>query len=238
MRAGQGQAFPTSRAAGRTMLGTRSRSRRTSALSGSSSRKYVAEALLSATNKNLKTKLTLREFYVFLGCQFFMACFDGITSRKLWWSEKPVSMFDGVPFRLNKYMSGARFEDIISALRYTDEKPPAEFVDRFHPIRKLMSWWNQHYAEEYSPSCLNYLDESMNAFFNHLCAGFMRVPHKPHPFGNEYHAISVGVFPGGARPVIRRAKIQESKDRPTKDGGGRSHWILRYRRSRTSRPPC
>ena len=180
--------------------------------------KYVVEVLLPATNKNLKTPLTLQEFYVFLGCQFFMACFDGITSRKLWWSEKPVSMFEGAPFRLNKYMSGARFEDIISALRYTDEEPPTEFVDKFHSIRKLMDSWNSHYAEEYNPAWMNCLDESMNTFFNHLCAGFMCLPRKPHPFGNEYHTIADGVLTGGARPVIWRAKIQEGKDRPKKDG--------------------
>ena len=180
--------------------------------------KYVVEVLLPATNKNLKTPLTLREFYVFLGCQFFMACFDGITSRKLWWSEKPVSMFEGAPFRLNKYMTGARFEDIVSALRYTDEEPPTEFVDRFHSIRKLMGSWNNHYAEKYSLAWINCLDESMNTFFNHLCAGFMCLPRKPHPFGNEYHTIADGVLTGGARPVIWRAKIQEGKDRPKKDG--------------------
>ena len=57
-------------------------------------------------------------------------------------------MFEGALFRLNKYMSGARFEDIISVLRYTDEEAPTKFVDRFHSIRKLMNSWNTHYAEE------------------------------------------------------------------------------------------
>ena len=146
-----------------------------------------------------------------------MACFDGITNRKLWWSKKPVSMFEGALFWLNKYMSGAWFEEIISALRYTDEEPPTKFVDRFHSIRKLMSSWNNHYAEEYSLAWMNCLDESMNAFSNHLCAGFMCLPRKPHLFGNEYHTISDGVLTGGASPVIWRANIQEGKDIPKKD---------------------
>ena len=45
--------------------------------------KYIVDHLIPETNKHLLTKMTLQEFYVFLGCQFFMACFDGITDRRL-----------------------------------------------------------------------------------------------------------------------------------------------------------
>ena len=179
---------------------------------------YIVDVLLPETNKHLKRAMSLREFYVFLGCQFYMACFDGITDRRLWWSSEPVSKFSGAPFRLNEYISGQRFEDIVGALRYTNREAPTDFVDRFHPIRQLSKAWNKHYAEEYLPEWLNCLDESMNAFFDHLCLGFMVVPRKPHPFGNEYHTIGDGAYPSGGRPVIWRAKIQEGKDRPKKGG--------------------
>ena len=167
--------------------------------------KWVVEVLLPMTNKHLAVKMTLREFYVFLGCQFFMACYDGITDRRMWWSEKPISMFEGAPFRLTQYMSGARFEQIVGALRYTDEAAPTGFTDRFHEVRSLADAWNDHYAREYKPAWINVLDESMNTFFNSLCPGFMVVPRKPHPFGNEYHTIGDGVYPGGTRPVIWHA---------------------------------
>ena len=140
--------------------------------------KYVVEVLLPETNKHLLTKISLWEFYVFLGCQFFMACFDGITDRRLWWSSEPVSKFSGAPFRLTEYMSGRRFEQIVAALRYTNREPadPEDYVDRFHGMRQLMDAWNGHYDEEYSPAWLNCLDESMNAFFDALCPGFICVP--------------------------------------------------------------
>ena len=35
--------------------------------------KYVVKVFLPETNKHLKKDLTLQEFYVFLGCQIFMA---------------------------------------------------------------------------------------------------------------------------------------------------------------------
>jgi hypothetical protein len=50
---------------------------------------YVVDHMLPATNKYLSTPITLQEFYVFLGCNFFMACFEGISDRKEWWSKEP-----------------------------------------------------------------------------------------------------------------------------------------------------
>ena len=133
--------------------------------------KYVVDVLLPKTIKHLKTPMMLREFYVFLGCQFFMACFDGITDRRLWWSSKLVSKFSGALFRLIEYLSGQRFEDIVGALRYMNREAPTNFVDRFHSIRQLAEAWNKHYAEEYLLAWLNCLNESMNAFLTIFVRG-------------------------------------------------------------------
>ncbi len=65
--------------------------------------------------------IDLHEFYVWLGCIFYMACFQGIGDCDGWWSSSPIDQFKGAPFRLNGYMSKTRFIDITGAVRYTDK---------------------------------------------------------------------------------------------------------------------
>ena len=179
--------------------------------------KYVKEVIIPATNHGIYgNKLTLSEYYVFLGCHFFMACFEGISDRRDWWSKKPISISDGAPFRLTEYMSYRRFSTITAAMRYTN-RPPPSFVDRFHEVREMIDDFNLHYEAEYSPSWLSCLDESMNSWLDKFCPGFMSVPRKPHPLGNEYHSIADG---DDGKPVMWRIKLQEGKDRP-KDETGR-----------------
>ena len=81
-------------------------------------------------------------------------------------------MFEGAPFRLSEYMSGRRFQNIGTAIRYTNIESPA-FLDRFHDVRKIIEGWNDHYEGEYVPSWLNCLDESMNSFLDNFCPGFI-----------------------------------------------------------------
>ena len=109
----------------------------------------------------------------------------------MWWSEKTIDMFEGAPFRFLEYMSGRRFHNIGTDIRYTNIESPA-FLDRFHDVWKMIEGFNNHYEGEYVPSWLNCLDELMNSFLDTFCPGFMCVPRKPHPFGNEYHMISDG----------------------------------------------
>ena len=172
---------------------------------------YVVDAVIPTTNKYIVgDHITLREFYVWLGCRFFMACFEGIPEARDWWSRKPVDEFEGAPFRLNKFMPGDRFRNITTAMRYTDKEVPS-FEDKFHDVRQMIDAFNEHYAKNYSPSWLNCLDESMNPWQDKYAPGFMHVPRKPHPFGNEYHTIADG---DGGNAICWRAKLQEGKDRP------------------------
>ena len=136
--------------------------------------------------------MTLQDFYVWLGCHFFMTCFEGIEKKKMWWSKKTIDMFEGAPFRLSEYISGRRFQNIGTAIRYTNIESPA-FLDWFHDVRQMIEGFNDHYEGEYVPSWLNCLDESMNSFLDKFCPVFMCVPRKPHPFGNEYHSITDGL---------------------------------------------
>ena len=127
--------------------------------------------------------MTLQDFYVWLGCQFFMTGFEGTENNKIWWLDKPIDIFEGAPFRLSEYMSGRRFQNICATIRYTNIESPA-FLDRFHDVWQMIDAFNEHYDCEYVPSWLICLDESMNIFLDKFCPGFMRVPRKPHPFGN------------------------------------------------------
>ena len=102
-------------------------------------------------------------------------------------------MFEGAPFCLSQYITLSRFKKITTALRYTD-KDLSAFEDKFHDVRQMIEIWNEHYKDNYSPSWLNVLDKSMNSRLNKWCPGFMCVPRKPHPFGNEYHSIADGDF--------------------------------------------
>jgi hypothetical protein len=172
---------------------------------------YIRDVVLPATNVFLTKTLTISEFYKWLGCHFFMACFQGIQDRDKWWSTAPISMFSRAP--LNEFMTRRRFKEILAVLVFTDVPPPTMaqggFVDRFHNVWKLIDAWKDHMAAEYNPSWLNCLDESMNSWLSKFCPGFMCVPQKPHPFGNEYHTIADG---DGGKPILWQIKLVEGKD--------------------------
>ena len=52
----------------------------------------------------------------------------------------------------------------------------------------MIQCWNDNMAEKFIPSWINCVDESMSKWVNeYTCPGFMFVPRKPWPFGNEYH---------------------------------------------------
>jgi hypothetical protein len=40
--------------------------------------KFIREVVIPATNVALMLHLTISEFYKWLGCHFFMACFQGV----------------------------------------------------------------------------------------------------------------------------------------------------------------
>ena len=177
---------------------------------------WFKNVVLKETNKFLNCALTLSEAYVWLGCRFFHACFEGVDDVRHWWSEKEINMYEGAPFRLNEYMTLSRFMEISAAMRYTDVAVP-EFEDKFHEVRQMIKAYNDHYEANYIPGSENCLDESMNSYLNKYCPGFMVVPRKPHPQGNEYHSICDGKKGSPrelAKPILWRIKIQEGKDRP------------------------
>ena len=64
------------------------------------------------------------------------------------------------------------------------------FVNWFHEVCQMIDSFNDHYALEYSPSWLLCIDKLMKMWLNKIYPGFMSLPCKPHPFGNEYHLIA------------------------------------------------
>ena len=96
--------------------------------------KWIVDSVIPETNNNLDKPMDLHEFYVWLGCIFFMSCYLGIDDRDLWWSTKPIDMLDGAPFCLNEFMTKSRFRSIMEAIRYTSKVAPLLFVDCFHEV--------------------------------------------------------------------------------------------------------
>jgi hypothetical protein len=189
---------------------------------------YTHDVVIPETNKTLAMKMTLQEFYVWLGYMFFMACYKGVPDRDLWWSTKAIGMFDGAPFRLNAYMSKRHFLEITYAIQYMDKEAPILFVDRFHEVCQMIYEFNKHYEQEYTPSWLNCVDESMNSWLNKFCPGFMTLPRKLHPFGNKYHSIADG---DNGRFIMWWIKVIEGKDCPKLPNGKpafKSQWERKY----------
>jgi hypothetical protein len=169
---------------------------------------------------NTRIRTISQEFYKWLGCNFFMACFQGIADRKAWWLQQAISMYEGAPFRLCHIMSFNRFLEITASIRFTNQQTPTMekegYVDRFHEVRNMIDAFNCHYSESYHPSWLNCLDESMSSWLSKFCPGFMCVPCKPRPFGNKYHSIADG---DDDKPIMWRVKIVEGKNQPKKANG-------------------
>ena len=67
--------------------------------------------------------------------------------------------------------------------------------------------------EHFSSGWANCLDESMMVWLNEYAPGFMYVPRKPHPFGNEWHSICCC-----ASGIMFAVELVEGKDAPRELG--------------------
>ena len=88
-----------------------------------------------------------------------MACWVGIESRRDRWSTTTPWMAKGAPFILNRIMSRKRFDSILSALCFTNREVPYDYG--FFQMRQLEEAWNQNMAQQFFPSWINILGESM-----------------------------------------------------------------------------
>ena len=152
------------------------------------------------------------EFLRWIGIWILMSTVDG-ADRRSFWSTNKLDPFHGAPFRVTSYMSRRRFDSILTNLGYTKEDPPS-YRDRFWEVRPMLEMWNTNMANNFSPSWINCIDESMSKWVNeYTCPGFMFVPRKPWPFGNEYHDAGCA-----HSDIIWALDLREGKDRPTNLG--------------------
>jgi len=183
---------------------------------------FVEDVILPATNDNLKMQLTYGEFLRWIGLWFLIATTSG-HNRHDFWSINEIDRFSGAPFWLNDLMSRDRFDDILKALTYNSSKPV--YKDKFWEVRPMLEAWNDNMAEQFQPSWISCLDESMSKWMNQFtCPGYIFCPRKPWPFGNEYHTIACG-----ESRICWRTEIVEGKDCPPEkskkafhDAGGRN----------------
>ncbi len=130
------------------------------------------------------------EFLWFLGCILFISCFDGVSYRSDWWSNKvrmfssinfimikswqlyffiffqKIDPYDSATFCLNEVISWARFGDIMQAFWYANVDPPADYLDCLHKVWQMQDIWNEHMEQEYDPSWISCLVKSMIEWLN------------------------------------------------------------------------
>ena len=173
---------------------------------------YVLEIIILQTNLNLQCDkyrpTTYGEFLHWLGFLFLMATING-PDHCDFWSLREVDCFVGAPMRLHNFMSRKHFEAILKALAITARQPPA-FRDRFWEVREVLEAWNSNMMEHFTPSWVSCLDESMSTWTNkYSCPGWMFVPQKPWPFGNEYHMVCCSLS-----GILWQMELVEGKDSP------------------------
>eukprot|EP00594_Rhizosolenia_setigera_P000610 CAMPEP_0178944722 /NCGR_PEP_ID=MMETSP0789-20121207/3318_1 /TAXON_ID=3005 /ORGANISM="Rhizosolenia setigera, Strain CCMP 1694" /LENGTH=700 /DNA_ID=CAMNT_0020624495 /DNA_START=47 /DNA_END=2146 /DNA_ORIENTATION=- len=180
----------------------------------------LVEMILTATNQKLpdRTKsISLGEFIRFLGIRLAMCSCNGYTVDDFWQKRDPDA-FHNPPFYFGNVMSNNRFHVISDALSFTTLQPP-EFRDKFWKVRQMISMWNENMKKIFNAGWVTCLDESMCIWYNRwTCPGWMFVPRKPHPFGNEYHTMACGLC-----TIIFVVLLVEGKDRPVELDVGNSY---------------
>ena len=173
-------------------------------------KEYLENVVLTETNQHLNDPLSYGELLRWIG---LLSTVDG-SDRRSFWSTKAINMYEGAPFQIQHFMSRTCFEAILSAIKYTKENPPA-FVDHFWEVCELIDAWNESMSKNFSPSWINTIDESISKWINEFtCPGFMYIPRKPWPFGNEYHDAGCA-----DSAIIWQVDLREGKDRPVQLGG-------------------
>ena len=167
---------------------------------------YMKQILVVATNKNDLDNVTWGEQLVYFCLLLLMA-----SNRRTYWENSPVSLWKGAPHKFNEYMILARFEQIISTLTFTYIYIYIpQYTGKFHEVRQMINEFNHHMKEVSVPSWVSCLDEIVSIWTSRwTCPGWMYVPRKTHPQGNEYHSIACG-----ESGIMYRIELVEGKDRP------------------------
>jgi hypothetical protein len=174
---------------------------------------FLKDVILKQTNQKMMdeqetVELTIGELLRYIGLWFYMSSMT-FDSRRDFWSSENSTMFEGCPVRLNEWMSRRRFEAITRSLQLTSCAAPP-YQDKFWEVRAVLQAWNENMKDMFTPGWISCLDESMSKWLNeYTCPGFMCVPRKPWPLGNEYHTIACGLS-----GVLYSLELVEGKDEP------------------------
>ena len=101
---------------------------------------FIKTVLLPLTNTHLLKELTMQEFFIFLGCLFFMVCHPGVATCDLRWSAKGIFPTEVAPIYLNC------LKDIMGAICYTNHPQPS-YANIFHDDHHMTDAWNMHMTE-------------------------------------------------------------------------------------------
>jgi len=135
--------------------------------------------------------ITYREWLRFVSLWFLMLTTYTCNCQDFWAQSEP-DKFSGAPWRLGEYMSHYCFDKILTSLYFTDINPPP-FKDRFWEVHQMIDAWNSNMDENFTCSWEACIDKSMSKWLSqYTCPGFMVMPCKPWPYGNEYHTIVCG----------------------------------------------
>ena len=125
------------------------------------------------------------------------------------WSLGEVDCFVGAPMCLGHLISRKQFEAILKSLSYTSCQCLA-FRDHFWEVHQMLDAWNTNMMGQFTLSWVKCLDESMSTWTNkYSCPGWMFVPRKPWPFGNEYHMVC------SLSGILWQMELVEGKDSPS-----------------------
>ena len=174
---------------------------------------FVEGTIITQTNKQLQEEkhcpVSYGEFLHWIGLWFLMATKEGPDHQEFW-SLGEIDWFTGGLMRLGTYMSRKQFDAILQALSITSHDLPA-FRDCFWEICDIVQDWNENMTEQFTPSWVSSLDESMSTWTNkYSCPGLMFVPCNPWPFGNEYHTVCCSLS-----GILWLMEIMEGKDAPS-----------------------
>ena len=176
---------------------------------------YIKTTILPQANNNLHhghDQQQYGEFLQWLGLWLLMSTMVG-PQRHEYWVAYPINAFRGVPLCLGVWMSHACFDTILVALSFTDHNPPP-FLDKFWEVQQMIDTWGSNMNNAFAPGYMNCLDKSMSMWTNKFtCPGYMFVPCKPWPFGNEYHTVCCCLS-----GIMWGIDLVEGKDRPQQLG--------------------
>ena len=176
---------------------------------------FLKEVILYKLNEQLlqqgHQQVALWEYMRWLGIWMLLATTDGHQRDDFWktLTSQEDCRFEGAPFRLNDLLSKRRFNQILMYHQTYEDNPP-DYKDSFYPICKFIKAWNKNMKENFVPSWVTCLDESMSLWTNMFtCPGFVFCPRKPWETGNEYHTIACA-----KSNIIFFGEIVEGKDCP------------------------